>query len=920
MPHRENSPAMSENELDISNALFDNTANSDIEDGGAQQHPDRKARMLDTAGILDLGIESDEDADGDEAFIAAQQAASNRKASNIKGRSVKKGGGFQAMGLNAHLLKAISRKGFSVPTPIQRKTIPLVLDGQDVVGMARTGSGKTAAFVVPMIEKLKAHSAKVGARALILSPSRELALQTLKVVKELGRGTDLKSVLLVGGDSLEEQFGFMAANPDILIATPGRFLHLKVEMGLDLSSIRYVVFDEADRLFEMGFAAQLTEILHALPQSRQTLLFSATLPKSLVEFARAGLQEPNLVRLDAESKISPDLENAFFTVKSAEKEGALLHILNDVIKIPTGQTDAASKAKENAEKNSKKRKRDAAGLDGNKPNESPTAHSTIVFAATKHHVDYLASLLRVSGFAVSHAYGSLDQTARKMQVQDFRTGMTNILVVTDVAARGIDIPVLANVINYDFPAQPKIFVHRVGRTARAGQRGWSYSLVRESDAPYLLDLQLFLGKRLVLGHDAGKNVNFTEDVVVGTVTRDKLERSCEWVGKLLDEDSDLAALRVVAGKGEKLYLRTRNSASSESAKRSKEVVTSKNWMALHPLFSDDTDLLEVEREKMLARVSGFRPQETVFEIGKKGNTGEAAEVMRKRREKIDPIRKEKLEKQQKAEEAATSLPMAVGAEASGADGVGEEGDINMESASEEELEVTFTQPMRSKERSRKESWKDSEHFMSYTPTSTNLAEDRGYGVHSGSYNTASQNSNFVEAARGVTMDLNNDDGAKSFAEPSRARGMRWDKKNKKYVAKANDEDGSKGAKMVRGESGQKIAASFRSGRFDAWRKSNKIDRLPRTGEVETAPNAANRMGGKRFKHKLEKAPKEADRFRDDFYKKKKKVEAAKEKRIGRFKDGKGKSELRGVDDVRKDRQMKEKRKDKNARPTKRRKF
>src|ERR1700712_1814634 len=192
-----------------------------------------------------------------------------------------------------------------------------------------------------MIERLRAHSPTVGARALILSPSRELAIQTLKVVKEFGRGTDLKCVLLVGGDSLEEQFGFMAANPDIVIATPGRFLHLKDEMSLDLSSVKYVVFDEADRLFEMGFAAQLTEILHALPTSRQTLLFSATLPKSLVEFARAGLQEPKLIRLDAESKISPDLESAFFTVKSADKEGALLQILQDVIKIPTGQPEAA---------------------------------------------------------------------------------------------------------------------------------------------------------------------------------------------------------------------------------------------------------------------------------------------------------------------------------------------------------------------------------------------------------------------------------------------------------------------------------------------------------------------------------------------------------------------------------------------------
>ena len=916
MPYRALSPALSENEVDISRALFDNGSVSGSEDDGAQQHPDRKKRMLAPEDILDLAASGSED----EGFIAAAQAASNRKASNLKGRTVKKGGGFQAMGLNANLLKAITRKGFSVPTPIQRKTIPLLLDGQDVVGMARTGSGKTAAFVIPMIEKLKAHSARVGARALILSPSRELALQTLKVVKELGRGTDLKCVLLVGGDSLEEQFGFMTGNPDIVIATPGRFLHLKVEMGLDLSSIRYVVFDEADRLFEMGFAAQLTEILHALPQQRQTLLFSATLPKSLVEFARAGLQEPSLVRLDAESKISPDLENAFFTVKSAEKEGALLHILNDIIKMPTGQTEAATRAKGEGSKNSKKRKRNE--VDGVKPHESPTAHSTIIFTATKHHVDYIASLLRLSGFAVSHAYGSLDQTARKMQVQDFRTGMTNILVVTDVAARGIDIPVLANVINYDFPAQPKIFVHRVGRTARAGQRGWSYSLVRESDAPYLLDLQLFLGKRLIFGRDGGNGISYAEDVVVGGVVRDRLERSCEWVTKLLDEDSDLLALRSVAGKGEKLYLRTRNSASSESAKRSKEIVTSKSWMALHPMFNSESDTAEIEREKMLARVSGFRPQETVFEIGKRGANGEAAEVMRRRRGTIEARKR----KQQDSydddpptdadnNDLAANGEMQVLANAA-LDGP----DADMDSASEEELDVTFTQSTGPKGKNSKDSWKDSEHFMSYTPSSINVAEDRGYGVHSGSYNTASQNSNFVEAARGVTMDLNNDDGAKAFAEPSKPRGMRWDKKNKKYVARANDEDGSKGAKMIRGESGQKIAASFRSGRFDAWRKSNKVDRLPRTGEAEVVSNAANRAVGKRFKHKLEKAPKDADKYRDDYYKRKKQVEVAKEKRIGRFKDGEGKSELRGVDDVRKERSLKEKRKEKNARPTKRRKF
>lgn len=804
-----------------------------------------------------------------------------------------------------------------MPTPIQRKTIPLVLDGQDVVGMARTGSGKTAAFVIPMIEKLKAHSARVGARALIMSPSRELALQTLKVVKEFGRGTDLKCVLLVGGDSLEDQFGFMAANPDIVIATPGRFLHLQVEMSLDLSSIKYVVFDEADRLFEMGFAAQLSEILHALPTSRQTLLFSATLPKSLVEFARAGLQEPSLVRLDAESKVSPDLQSAFFSVKSAEKEGALLHILNDLIKMPTGPPESAKKG---AEISGKKRKR---GTDGPSPRQKPTEHSTIIFTATKHHVEYLASLLRLSGFAVSHAYGSLDQTARNIQVEDFRTGMTNILVVTDVAARGIDIPVLANVINYDFPPQPKIFVHRVGRTARAGQRGWSYSLVRDTDAPYLLDLQLFLAKKLLLGSGCGETPNYAEDVIIGSLFREKLETTTEWIGKLLSDDDDLVLLRRVSEKGEKLYIKTRNSASSESAKRAKELVASKGWNQLHPLFNNETNDTEQARIDMLARISGFRPQETVFEIRTRGKAGSsvAAEMMKQRREKIVP-RRQKEEDDQAAAEAKDNM-----------DGFGgmdklpdrdEDNDMevavsgdgrDMEEASDGDIEVTFSKSAQ-KGKGRTLSWKDSENFMSYTPKTINSAEERGYGVHSGSYNTASQNSNFVEAARGVTMDLANDDGAKSFGEPAKAKGMRWDKKNSKYVARANDEDGSKGRKMIRGESGQKIAASFQSGRFDRWRKAHKVDRLPRTGEAER-PGAGAGVGkgvGPRYKHKQERAPKEADKYRDDYHVRKKRVAEAKEKRIGKYKEGSGKQEIKSTEDIRKERKLAERRKAKNARP------
>lgn len=762
--------------------------------------------------------------------------------------------------------------------------------------MARTGSGKTAAFVIPMIERLRMHSAKFGSRALIMSPSRELAIQTLKVVKELSKGTDLKAVLLVGGDSLEEQFGFMAANPDIVIATPGRFLHLKVEMNLDLSSIKYVVFDEADRLFEMGFAEQLTEILHALPLSRQTLLFSATLPTSLVEFARAGLQDPSLVRLDADSKISPDLESAYFSIKGDEKEGSLLHILHDVIKVPVGSPIADS------EKDSKKRKR---GADGP---AKPTEHSTIVFTATKHHVEYIANLLQWAGFAVSHAYGSLDQTARRIQVEDFRHGKTNILVVTDVAARGIDIPVLANVINYDFPPQPKVFVHRVGRTARAGQRGWSYSLVRDTDAPYLLDLQLFLGKQLVIGQEK-ERPSYADDVVVGSLERNALEEHVEWFNKVVHDNDDINGLQKVSIKAEKLYLKTRHSASSQSAKRAREVVASGPWVQLHPLFGNDVAHDEKARAEMMAKISGFRPNETIFEIGRHDKaSNEAADVMKQLRKKITPRRQQAAEAAE-VDDDEMVRPIMDDSDDAMDDEIGVDG---VEEDSDDGLEVTVSNAGKSKKD--RDDWRDSDVFMSYTPRTTNAAEERGYGVHSGG-----AGSSFVEAARDVTMDLGNDESAKSFGEANKQR-LRWDKKSKKYVARQNDEDGSKGTKLVMGESGVKIAASFQSGRFDRWRKAHRMGRMQRVGEDEKA-SAASMLpqGGARYKHKQEQAPKEADKYRDDYQVRKKRVDEAREKRVGRFRDGAGsKKEIKGVHDIRKAREEKQKRKEKNARPMRKR--
>lgn len=507
-------------------------------------------------------------------------------------------------------------------------------------------------------------------------------------------------------------------------------------------------------------------------------------------------------------------------------------------------------------------------------------------------------------------YGNLDQTARKEQIQDFRTGLTRVLVVTDVAARGVDMPHINHVINYDFPSQPKIFVHRVGRTARAGRKGWAYSLCRHVDLPYLIDLQMFLGKRLLVGR-SNQEPNYAEDFVVGSLAPYQLESSVEIVNKHLADDEDLALLLSVAEKGERQYQRTRNQASAQSVQRAKEMVASPNFADTHMLIKDDQHDALRKKEKMLERIQSFRPSETVFEIGKRGTASETAEIMRRRREQVD-----RQKTKQAANRAAEDQFVLAGspAEENGHDDDDSENDEdvtnNVYDSDSDELEVSVSQP--SSKKSKQDSWRNDDFFMSYTPKE-NMAEEKAYGVSGGD----AGNSNFVSAARAAEMSLVNDE-IQGFADATKSK-MRWDKKSKKYVNRANDDDGSKGTKMIRGESGQKIAASFRSGRFDDWRKANKV-KMPRVGELEAPNRTASFNNGPRYKHKAEKAPKQADRYRDDYHVQKQKVADAKEKRIGAFRDGGAKSELKDTNAVHKQRKVQEKRQQKNARPSKKRKF
>ena len=408
-------------------------------------------------------------------------------------------------------------------------------------------------------------------------------------------------------------------------------------MNLDLKSIQYVVFDEADRLFEMGFQTALTEILHRLPAARQTLLFSATLPKSLVEFAKAGLQNPKLVRLDAETKISADLKMAFFSVRQAEKDACLFVLLRDVIGVPLGSPSLESD--EVADKKGK-------GKAKAKHTEHAAApHQTLIFAATKHHVEYLTNLLTAAGYAVSHIYGSLDQVARTQQMDAFRKGRTNVLVVTDVAARGIDIPVLENVVNYDFPQGARVFVHRVGRTARAGRQGWAWSFVTAAEVPYLLDLQLFLGRPVASEVSAPGEQAYTDSLVLGPFDRDKLDEEAEYVKRLHEEHHHLGTLRDVMRKGQGLYERSKGKASAASYHKTKGMLRDGRWgyagteSGVHPVFlrrSPDAAAKlaeEAKRRALLRAVDAFRPAETILEVGARGNA-ETAALMKQRRKAL----------------------------------------------------------------------------------------------------------------------------------------------------------------------------------------------------------------------------------------------------------------------------------------------
>lgn len=343
----------------------------------------------------------------------------------------------------------------------------------------------------------------------------------------------------------------------------------------------------------MGFESQLNEITVRLPPTRQSLLFSATLPTNVAEFAKASLSNPTLVRLDADSNISPDLTLSFYAIKPADKDAALVVTLRNLLRSGSRNTS-------------------------DRPNQA------IVFCATKHHVEYLTSLVTAAGYSASSVFGSLDQVARQRQLRAFRNAETEVLVVTDVAARGLDIPVMDNVINYDHPPNSRLFIHRVGRTARAGQKGRAISLITKEDFPYVCDLEAVVGI----------DIRQADPQVLGTVPRELLDDAHHSLKGLEHEEArTLPALREVMRKGQGMYMRSRSKASVSGYRNAKslDVSTSTDQQAsIHPDFSSDALPRDTPTD-LLNSLANFRPTETVMELGNRGKSSTAALMNERRR-------------------------------------------------------------------------------------------------------------------------------------------------------------------------------------------------------------------------------------------------------------------------------------------------
>ena len=371
---------------------------------------------------------------------------------------------FQELNLIEPLKRAVAEKGYTTPTPIQQQAIPPALEGRDLLGCAQTGTGKTAAFTLPILQLLSAEPRTKGRRtikALVLTPTRELAIQIDECCRDYARYTDIRHCVIFGGVNQRPQVDALQRGIDLLVATPGRLLDLIGQGYVSLSDIRFFVLDEADRMLDMGFIHDIRRILPLLPEKRQTLFFSATMPDDIVKLANTMLRNPAHVTVTPPASVVETIRQSVLFAEKAEKRTLLASLLR----------------------------------------ERPES-SVLVFSRTKHGADRIARILTKAGIEGRAIHGDKSQGARERAMNDFRSGACRVLIATDIAARGIDISELPLVINYDLPEVPETYVHRIGRTGRAGRDGQAIAFCSEEERPLLKDILKLTG--LELDPDSGE--------------------------------------------------------------------------------------------------------------------------------------------------------------------------------------------------------------------------------------------------------------------------------------------------------------------------------------------------------------------------------------------------------------------------------
>ena len=363
---------------------------------------------------------------------------------------------FSELSLTRPLLRAVEEQGYTQPSPIQAKAIPPVLEGRDLLGCAQTGTGKTAAFALPMLQLLAARRpARSQVRALVLTPTRELALQIGESFAQLGKYTSIRHTVVFGGVGQGPQAAAMAKGVDVLIACPGRLNDLIGQGLADLSGVEIFVLDEADRMLDMGFVHDVKRVMAKLPAQRQNLMFSATMPKEIEQLADSFLHRPVTIKVDPPSSTVDRIEQTLYPVCKADKRRLLAWLLNE------------------------------GGVPG-----------ALVFSRTKHGADRIAKDLTRAGVSAAAIHGNKSQSARVAALEGFKNGSTRVLVATDIAARGIDINELSHVINFDLPEVPETYVHRIGRTARAGKSGVAISFCCPEEQEYLAGIEKLIRKKL----------------------------------------------------------------------------------------------------------------------------------------------------------------------------------------------------------------------------------------------------------------------------------------------------------------------------------------------------------------------------------------------------------------------------------------